>query len=80
MINTENIVAKGEIAHHEKRILLPESLQKLSAADASESVYLWERVKVRLSLSTFVTIQNMFVMMHLIYQGPVKYIFIPLQY
>ena len=40
----ENSVAKGEIAHHEQFLLLPECFQKLFAAEASESVYMLESV------------------------------------
>ena len=38
-------MANGEIAHYEQFIHLPQCFQKLSAADASESIYMWERVK-----------------------------------
>ena len=41
----ENIVAKEEIDHHEQFLLLPQCLQKSSAANASECVCKWERVK-----------------------------------
>ena len=41
----EIIVAKGEIAHYEQFILLPQWFQKWSPAEASESVYIWEWVK-----------------------------------
>ena len=41
----DNIVAKGEIAHYEQFLLLPQGCQNSSAADASESVCMWERVK-----------------------------------
>ena len=40
----ENIVAKGEIAHFMQFLLLSQCFQKLSASEASESVYKWERV------------------------------------
>ena len=40
----ENIVAKGEIARFEKFLLLSQCFQKSSAADASESVYMRERI------------------------------------
>ena len=46
----ENILANGEIAHLEPFLLLPTCFQKSSAAEASESVYMWERVKVILLL------------------------------
>ena len=40
----ENIEAKGEIAHHEKQVLLlPQCFKKSSAAEALESVCMWER-------------------------------------
>ena len=40
----ENIMAKGEIAHYEQFLLLPQHyFQKLSAAEASESVCMRER-------------------------------------
>ena len=38
----ENIVAKGEIARNEQFLLLPQRCQKLSAAEASESVCMWD--------------------------------------
>ena len=38
----ENIEEKGEIAHHEQFILLPQHLQKLSAAEVSEDIWMWE--------------------------------------
>ena len=38
LIELKIIVAKGEFAHHDQ-------LSKFSAAEASESVYKWERVK-----------------------------------
>ena len=41
----ENIVVKGEIARFEQYFLLSQCIQKLSAAEASESAYIWERVK-----------------------------------
>ena len=40
----ENIVAKGEIARFEQFLLLSQCFLKLSAAEASESVYMRERV------------------------------------
>ena len=47
----ENIVAKREIAHDEQFLLLPQCFQKSSAADVSESVYMWERFEVSLCLN-----------------------------
>ena len=44
-IKVENFVAKGEFAHREKLLLLPQCFQKWSAADASKCIYGWERVK-----------------------------------
>ena len=41
----ENIVAKGEIARFEQFLLLSRCFQKSSAAETSESVCMWERVK-----------------------------------
>ena len=38
----ENNVAKGEIAHFEQFLLLPQCFKKSSAAKASESVSMWE--------------------------------------
>ena len=38
-------MANGEIAHHEQFLLLPQCFQESSAADSSEWVYMWERVK-----------------------------------
>ena len=39
-----NIMARGEIARFEQFLLLSECFQKSSAAESSESVYMWERV------------------------------------
>ena len=44
MNGDENLVTKVEIARYEQFLLLSRCLQKLSAADVSESVYMWERV------------------------------------
>ena len=41
----DNHVAKGEIACFEQFLLLTHCFQKFSAAEASESVCRWERVK-----------------------------------
>ena len=41
----ENIVTKGEIAHHEQFLLLPQCFQKSSAADASNCVGMWNSAK-----------------------------------
>ena len=41
----ENTVSKVEIAHHELFLLLPECFQNPSPAEASESIYISERVK-----------------------------------
>ena len=38
----ENIVANGQIALHEQFLLLPQCFKMSSAAEASESVYVWE--------------------------------------
>ena len=43
-IIAENILAKAEIARFEQFHLLSQYFQKYSAAEASESVYMWERV------------------------------------
>ena len=40
----ESIVSKEEIASFEQFLFLSQSFQKLSAAEASESVYIRERV------------------------------------
>ena len=40
----ENIVANGEIACFEQFLLLSQCVQKSFAAEASESVFMWERV------------------------------------
>ena len=46
MLNkVENIVAKGEITHHELSHLWPQCFQMPSAANVSECVCKWERVK-----------------------------------
>ena len=42
----ENIGSKGEIARFEKFLLSSQSFQKSSATEASESVYMRERVKL----------------------------------
>ena len=54
-------MANGEIAHDEQFHHLPQCFQKLSAAEASESICKWERVKadrnqqyhVRLTVNPF---------------------------
>ena len=46
----ENIVVKGEIARFGQFFLLSQCYQKSSAAEASESIYMWERVKKLLCL------------------------------
>ena len=50
MKKVENIVAKGEIACFEQFFLLSQCFQKLSAAEVSKSLYMWERVKNNLDL------------------------------
>ena len=40
----ENIAPKGEIAHDEQFLLLPQCFKNVSAAEASESVCMWERI------------------------------------
>ena len=40
----ENIVASGEIARFEQFFLLQQYFQKSSAAEASESICMWERI------------------------------------
>ena len=40
MQEIENILAKGEIAHHEQFHLLSQCFQKSSAAEASENIYI----------------------------------------
>ena len=76
LIDNENIVVKGEIAHHEQFVLFPQCFQKLSTTEASESVYLWERVKYACHYLFLLELIELF----LIYQGSVNHIFIPLQY
>ena len=44
-IKVEKIVAKGEIDHYDQFLLLPQCFQMSSASEASESVYMKERVK-----------------------------------
>ena len=39
------MMANGEITHHKQFLLLLQCFQKLSAAEAQESVCIWERVK-----------------------------------
>ena len=45
MKKVENILAKGEVARFEQFLLLSQCFQKSSAAEASERVFMWERVK-----------------------------------
>ena len=47
LASVENIVTKGEIARFEQYLLLSERFQKSSAAEASEIVYMWDRVKTQ---------------------------------
>ena len=44
MNRVENIVEKGEIAHDKQFLILSQCFQKLSSAEAPESVYMRERV------------------------------------
>ena len=37
-------MTNGEIAHYEQFLCLPQSFQKLSAAESSKSLCMWERV------------------------------------
>ena len=46
MKKVENIVAKGEIVRYEQFLLLLQCFQKSSAAEASESDYMWEMDEV----------------------------------
>ena len=47
MLNkVENIVAKGEIPHHEQFHLCPQCFQKSSAAISSKCICRWERFKL----------------------------------
>ena len=39
-------MSKGEIAQDEQYLLLPQCFQKSSAAELSESVFMWERVNL----------------------------------
>ena len=41
----ENIVTKRNGPKYEKKKLLPECFQKMSAAEASENICMWEWVK-----------------------------------
>ena len=41
----EIIVANGEIPHYEQLLLLPQWFQMSSAAQSSQRVYMWDRVK-----------------------------------
>ena len=47
LTEVENSVAKGDIAHFDQFLLLPQCFQKSSAAESSESVCMRERVKIR---------------------------------
>ena len=51
----ENIVAKGDIAHIEQFLLLSEYFKKSSAAEASKSVCIWEKVKFNFQYLPFLT-------------------------
>ena len=42
----ENIVAKGEIAHYEQFLILPQCFQMSSASEASEGVLSWKGLRV----------------------------------
>ena len=42
----ENTVGKGEIAHYEQILLLPQCFQKACFPGASEGVIVWEWVKI----------------------------------
>ena len=44
MTKSGNVLAKAEIAHHEQFLLLPHVFKLFSASEASESVYMRERV------------------------------------
>ena len=46
MKKVENSVANGEIVLHEQFLLLPQCIKILSAAEASESVYMWKKVSI----------------------------------
>ena len=41
----ENLLAEGEMALLEQFLFLPQCFQKSTAAEKSESVCMWERVK-----------------------------------
>ena len=43
----ENMVTKGEIANYEQFLLLSQGFQKTLAEEASESIYMRERVNTR---------------------------------
>ena len=49
----ENIVAKGEIARSEQFLLLSQCFQKPFAAEASESVCMWEKVNIILNSNKY---------------------------
>ena len=51
----ENIEAKGEIARFEQFLLLSKCFQQSSGAEASESLYMWERVKGKVIDIVFIT-------------------------
>ena len=58
LYRVENIVAKGEIAHQEQLLLLPQCFQKPSASEPSESFCMWVRVNLEfcIDLISHVTI------------------------
>ena len=53
MDRVENIVAKGEIAHYNQIRILPQCFQKMSAAEASKGLCMWERVNNLVFLTNF---------------------------
>ena len=65
-LKVENIVSKGEIARFEQFLLLPLCFQKPSAAEASESVYMRERVNPYLTLKSYIIKTSMVVLALLI--------------
>ena len=53
MNGDENLVANEEIAHNEEFLHLPQCFQKSSAAEASENVCIWKRVKLNPTYNKF---------------------------
>ena len=67
----ENIVAKGEVAHDEQFLLLPQYFQKSSAAEASENICMRERVQHYSNVKVEKN-QNKILALHYLWWTPIK--------